>query len=109
MESARKESLAGPGILPNQLVAAMRAHVVECAYPAIPVTHYENGGLTNREILYEVITGFRDLLDPPDIKPYLWENALLLFFEICPRNIRIDRHRIGSEFRVKVMPLFAIR
>jgi hypothetical protein len=44
---------------------------MECTYLAVLSTHYEKGGFANREILYEVIAGIRDLIDPPYVEPYL--------------------------------------
>jgi hypothetical protein len=67
MESASKEPFTSTSILPHELVSAMRTHIVECPYLAVLSTHHENGGLANRELLYEIIAGILDLLDASNV------------------------------------------
>ena len=87
----------------------MRTHVMECAYLAVFSAHYKNGGLADSQILHEVIADIGELLDSTDIEPHLSEDAFLLFFVVCPLDIRFDWHGIGPQLRVKIVPFCSIR
>jgi len=93
MELASELSRA-TGLVPDDLVAAMGADVVEAANDAI-ATAYEKDH-TTRDIAREIVAPVGNLLDATDAQPDSLKDALLLESEIVLRDARLDPDRAAA-------------
>lgn len=62
----------------GDLIAAMQAHVVEGPQLILPIPGDDDRRITDRQILYEIITGILRLVFASDAQPALLEDQFLL-------------------------------
>src|SRR4030095_3677289 len=103
------EHLTHPLGIPHELIAAVRAHVMEGANRAIFAAHDQDRGVPHRQVFDKIRARLGNLLHPTDVEPHFAKNSLAFFLEIRPRDVRLDGKRLRPQLRVAIMPLVAIR
>ena len=76
------QRLAAAALVPDDLVAAMRAHIVKGPHAAVPAPHNKDRGMTHRQVFDKIIPGLWDLLKPSDVQPELLEDFFALLRKV---------------------------
>ena len=87
-------------VVPDQLVPAVPAHVVEGTDLAVLPLHDDDGRLGDGELLGEVAPRARQLLDPAHVEPGPLEDGLALQLEELLGYGVLVIHRLGPEVEV---------
>src|SRR5262249_50037776 len=90
--------------LPDQLVAAVPARVVEGVDRTLHVTSHDDGGPGGWQLLGEVGPVARELLHTPDVQPRALEDRLALELVELGRDRVLVRDEPGPELRVLFGP-----
>src|SRR5262249_7546394 len=91
-------------VVPDELVAAVTAHVVEGADLVVHAAHDDQRRLRDRELAREEAALAPQLLDPPDVQPGPLEDRLALELEELGRDRALVRHRVGVELGIVLGP-----
>ena len=91
-------------VVPHQLVAPVAAHVVERTDRAVTVLDDDDAALRPSELLGEVAADAGELLDAPDVQPFLLEDRVDLLLPVLGIVGVLVRNRIGAEAWVVLGP-----
>ena len=94
-------------VLPQHLVAAVRADVVEGADHVVLAPHDDDRGVEEPQLPGEVAARLRHPLDPAHVEPGLLEDVLAFLFVELLGNAVFERHRAAAEFGIRVGPMSA--
>src|SRR3954469_2069871 len=96
-------------VLPQHLVAPVRADVVEGADHAVLAPHDDDRGVEELQLAGEVAARLGHTLDPPDVEPGLLEDVLALFLVELFGNAVLERHRTSAQFGMSIGPMSTCR
>ena len=102
--AARPLRLLAGVVVPDQLVAAVTADVVEGVDLAVLPAHDHDGGAGGGDLLREVAARARHLLDAADVQPGPGEDGLALELVVLRRDRVLVGHRPGAELGVVLGP-----
>ena len=102
------ESLAAPALIPDNLIAPMRADIMESPYLTVLAAYNQDRGAAHRQVFDIIVSRVGDVINTTDVEPEFAKNFFALLFKIRRRDARFDRHWFGAQCRVVFMPDFTV-
>ena len=105
---AAEPAPAGALLVPYQLVASVRAHVMEGPDLLVLAANDQDRRLADGDVADHVVAGLGDVLDAPNVDPGPAEYLLAFELEVFRRDVRLGREGTGPQLGVGLGPALVL-